>query len=43
MEPAGPHGVFAAAFAVALAGAGLAFACRGLLGRGARTPEECAT
>ncbi|MCK7623767.1 MFS transporter [Streptomyces sp. RS10V-4] len=36
MAPLGPRGVFAAAFAVALAGAGLAFACRGLLTRGVR-------
>ncbi|UNM16419.1 MFS transporter [Streptomyces formicae] len=37
MEPFGPHGVFAAAFGVALAAAVAAFACRGLLGRHAGT------
>ncbi|MFE3646311.1 MFS transporter [Streptomyces sp. NPDC057579] len=41
MAPLGPHGVFGAAFAVALAGAALAFACRGLLARGTRpVPAE---
>ncbi|MFF8832363.1 MFS transporter [Streptomyces sp. NPDC015131] len=35
MEPAGPRGVFAAAFGMALAAALIAFACRGLLGRAA--------
>ncbi|MEV4433062.1 MFS transporter [Streptomyces sp. NPDC049555] len=33
MDPVGPHGVFAVAAVVAAAGAGLAFAGRGLLGR----------
>ncbi|GHF35422.1 MFS transporter [Streptomyces morookaense] len=42
IEPVGPHGVFAVAAGVALAGAALAFACRGLLGRRAGVPAECA-
>ncbi|GHF55268.1 MFS transporter [Streptomyces mashuensis] len=33
VEPVGPRGVFAVAAGVALAGAGVAYACRGLLGR----------
>ncbi|MGW6272590.1 MFS transporter [Streptomyces sp. NPDC055060] len=39
MEPAGPRGVFAAAFATALAAACVAFACRGLMSRAATAPE----
>ncbi|PHQ52818.1 MFS transporter [Streptomyces cinnamoneus] len=42
MEPVGPHGVFSVASGVALAGAALAFACRGLLGRRVAVPAECA-
>lgn len=42
VEPVGAHGVFAVAAGVALAGAALAFACRGLLGRRAGAPAECA-
>ncbi|KJK57843.1 MFS transporter [Saccharothrix sp. ST-888] len=42
MDPVGPRGVFGLAFATALAGAGLAFACRGLLARGPVLPAECA-
>ncbi|MFI1256101.1 MFS transporter [Streptomyces netropsis] len=42
MDRAGPHGVFAVASGVALAGAALAFACRGLLGRGVLVPAKCA-
>ncbi|GHG54044.1 MFS transporter [Streptomyces griseocarneus] len=42
VEPAGPHGVFAVASGVALAGAALAFACRGLLGRRTTVPARCA-
>ncbi|MEU1377432.1 MFS transporter [Streptomyces triculaminicus] len=42
MEPVGPHGVFAAATGMALAGAALAFACRGLLGRRTTVPARCA-
>ncbi|MFI2077775.1 MFS transporter [Streptomyces triculaminicus] len=42
MEPVGPHGVFAAATGVALAGAALAFACRGLLGSRTTVPARCA-
>ncbi|MFB7669241.1 MFS transporter [Kitasatospora sp. NPDC056138] len=42
MDPVGPRGVFGLAFAAALAGAGLAFACRGLLARGPAVPAECA-
>ncbi|GAA2271662.1 MFS transporter [Kitasatospora cystarginea] len=41
MDRIGPRGVFATAFVLALAGAGLAFACRGLLSRGATAPAEC--
>ncbi|MGW6020305.1 MFS transporter [Streptomyces sp. NPDC055099] len=42
MEPAGPRGVFAAAFATALVAALVAFACRGLMGRTAavRVPTQ---
>ncbi|RKN77603.1 MFS transporter [Streptomyces klenkii] len=40
MAPAGPRGVFAVAAVVAAAGAGLAFACRELLGRGAAVAVE---
>lgn len=42
MEPAGPRGVFAAAFGTALVAALVAFACRGLMGRTAavRVPTE---
>ncbi|MEV0522799.1 MFS transporter [Streptomyces sp. NPDC050439] len=42
MEPAGPRGVFAAAFGTALAAALVAFACRGLMGRttAVRVPTE---
>ncbi|WP_344574714.1 MFS transporter [Streptomyces lunalinharesii] len=36
MARLGPHGVFATACAVALAGAALAFGCRGVLARGTR-------
>lgn len=39
MEPAGPRGVFAAAFGTALLAAVVAFACRGLTGRAATAPE----
>ncbi|MFD4475133.1 MFS transporter [Streptomyces sp. NPDC058471] len=39
MEPAGPRGVFAAAFGMSLLAACVAFACRGLMGRAATTPE----
>ncbi|MEV6670033.1 MFS transporter [Streptomyces sp. NPDC051162] len=41
IAPVGPHGVFAVASGVALAGAGLAFACRGVLAHGAAVPAEC--
>nr|WP_237535651.1 MFS transporter [Streptomyces sp. SID3343] len=43
MDPIGPRGVFAVAFGVALAGAGLAFAGRRLLAREAVAPETHAT
>ncbi|RLV04399.1 MFS transporter [Streptomyces griseocarneus] len=42
MDRAGPHGVFAVATGVALAGAALAFLCRGLLGRGQEVAVQCA-
>nr|AGG35691.1 putative efflux protein [Streptomyces arginensis] len=42
MEPAGPRGVFAAAFGMALVAALVAFACRGLLGRDAAVPAPAA-
>ncbi|MEU3356273.1 MFS transporter [Streptomyces sp. NPDC037389] len=42
MDPLGPRGVFSVAFATAVAGAGLAFGCQGLLGRGSRRRAECA-
>ncbi|MGK4578863.1 MFS transporter [Kitasatospora sp. HPMI-4] len=41
MDLIGPRGVFAAAFATALAGAGLAFVCRGLLAQSSPAPAEC--
>lgn len=39
MEPAGPRGVFALGFGMALVAAAVAFACRGLLGRTAEAPQ----
>jgi predicted MFS family arabinose efflux permease len=42
MEPAGPRGVFAAAFGMALVAALVAFACSGLLGRDAAVPAPAA-
>ncbi|MEU5426165.1 MFS transporter [Streptomyces olivoreticuli] len=42
MDPVGPRGVFAAASVMALAGAALAFACRGQLGRGPAATAGCA-